>query len=511
MRTLRLLVVAVVGAGPAGLLAATHGLADDRGPVPPEADLDKAQETVRALFKAEFTRTKAADRLALGTKLFQQAQETKDDPAARFVLLREARDLAAKAAEPLGVIRAADEMTTHFALRPGEALVPAIDTLVNMSISTTQAKLTAEVLMGAADEARFAGEWDTALVILKGGLAAGVKAPGVGLGDRLRSKVKDAEAMKAEAEKVKDAVAALKADPKDPAANLAVGRFLAFFRQDWEAGIPLLAKGSDEKLQVAAERDAKGTGGTDDDQIAAADSWYDLAATADPAVKAGIQIRAHHWYTQVVGNQSGLNKTRLEKRIAELQPVVDLKADRTRLWAAMRRGVSEGRVVKGSIVGGAFAQKTFEEMPPGGAMLIGFNYTTTSNGRSPHVIQPIYLTPHGESLGGLHGVAGKGEKGMTTKARAGFAVGAIYVRGGGGFDAFKPIYMRITDTGLNPKDSYDGPLVGGTGGGEGTLGGDGGFIVGLHGKVNDKGKIEAMSPISLAPTTEVNPTPKRKR
>jgi hypothetical protein len=85
---------------------------------------------------------------------------------------------------------------------------------------------------------------------------------------------------------------------------------------------------------------------------------------------------------------------------------------------------------------------------------------------------------------------------MVVKAKPGYAVGAIYARGGGGFDAFKPIFMRITDTGLDTDDKYEGPHIGRKGGGDGTLGGDGSFIVGLHGKVNDKGKMEAMSPVT---------------
>ena len=92
---------------------------------------------------------------------------------------------------------------------------------------------------------------------------------------------------------------------------------------------------------------------------------------------------------------------------------------------------------------------------------------------------------------------------QVVKAKPGYAVGAIYVRGGGGFDAFKPIFMRVKDKGLDTKDSYEGPQVGGTGGGEGTVGGDGNFIIGLHGKANDQGKIEALSTVSLA--TETSP------
>ena len=137
-------------------------------------------------------------------------------------------------------------------------------------------------------------------------------------------------------------------------------------------------------------------------------------------------------------------------------------------------------------------------MPQSAAILIGFRYTTLNNGRFPGVIQPIYLTATGEVYGKIYGVAPAGAVPQIVKAKPGYAVGAIYVRGGGGLDAFKPIFMRVKENGLNTTDSYEGPHIGGTGGGEGTAGGDGNFIIGLHGKVSDQGKIEALSAVSLA-------------
>ena len=153
---------------------------------------------------------------------------------------------------------------------------------------------------------------------------------------------------------------------------------------------------------------------------------------------------------------------------------------------------------------------TFEEIPKDGAILIGFHYTTTANGNYPGLIQPIFLTAKGEVKGKLYGTADKGAVTQTTKAKAGYAVGAIYTRGGGGIDAFKPIFMKMTEKGLDKTDKYDGPFVGGNGGGEGTLGGDGNFIVGLHGKRDKKNSIQAISPVTLTiEATEANPKNKK--
>ena len=58
------------------------------------------------------------------------------------------------------------------------------------------------------------------------------------------------------------------------------------------------------------------------DAVAAGDCWYDLADSAASAYKAGLQIRAHDWYVKAVPSQSGITKTRLEKRIAEIVEMI---------------------------------------------------------------------------------------------------------------------------------------------------------------------------------------------
>jgi hypothetical protein len=485
--------------------------ADEPSPVPAAADLEKAQTAIRELYKSDFAKTKQTDRLALASKLFKESLETKSDPAARFALLREARDLAAKSGDAPGVLRITDEMTARFAVKPADALGPALDPLAASTNSAVTAKMIAEVLLVAADEARFSGDWQLNAAILKAASAVAGKTTGLATNEKVRAKAKDAELGRAESEKAKEAFETLKTKPADPAANTIVGRFLAFFQQDWEEGVDHLSRGADEKLQITAQKDLKAAGGGGDEQIAAGDAWYDQAAAAEPGAKAACQIRAHHWYVEAFPTQAGLNKTRLEKRIAELQSVVDAKADRTDLWRLLRRGVGEERTAKGRIVGGAFAEKTFEEGPTGGGYLIGFHYTLAPN-KLPNYMQPIYMTPFGEVVGASYGVVGKRDTPKATiKAKPGYAIGALVVRGGGGFDAFKPVFMRVTGTGLNKNDTYEGAQIGGMGGSEGTLGGDGNFIVGIHGKVQDKtGKIEALSIISLA-DEKAPPVPKKKK
>ncbi len=150
-------------------------------------------------------------------------------------------------------------------------------------------------------------------------------------------------------------------------------------------------------------------------------------------------------------------------------------------------------------MGGGFSKKTFEEIPADPSILIGFNYTSIQDNKYPGFIQPIFLTSHGEVLGKEYGDVKKGTEILKMKAKPGYAVGALYTRGGGGIDAIKPIFMRITPTGLDVNDKYEPAQIGGNGGSPGTFGGDGNFVIGLHGKVTDRGGIAAISLVTVAP------------
>jgi hypothetical protein len=71
----------------------------DRLPVPDQASQLKAEKTIKDLFRTEYAKKKSADQVELAGKLLKQAEETNDDSTGRFVLLREARDIAARAGD----------------------------------------------------------------------------------------------------------------------------------------------------------------------------------------------------------------------------------------------------------------------------------------------------------------------------------------------------------------------------------------------------------------------------
>ena len=109
---------------------------------------------------------------------------------------------------------------------------------------------------------------------------------------------KQFKAISKEYERVKDAARKLKSAPDDADANLALGRFRCFVRGDWDAGLPLLAKGGDKGLSEAAQKDVDEPAAAAA-QAAVGDAWADYA---DKAVgkeeKAACRRRAYYWYQE---------------------------------------------------------------------------------------------------------------------------------------------------------------------------------------------------------------------
>lgn len=125
-----------------------------------------------------------------------------------------------------------------------------------------------------------------------------------------------------------------------------------------------------------------------------------------------------------------------------------------------------------------------QESPPNGGVLIGFDISYGEFVRTPTIsaIRPIYLSTRGKAFGQVFGRA-EGNV-IHMEAKTGYAVGRIFWRDGPfAIGSITVTYMKLTPTGLDPKDSYESACYGG---GDGTrdgtyIGGDDGeMIVGIY-------------------------------
>ena len=338
-------------------------------PMPPSAaDQATADKLIKDVYKAEFAKTAPSDKTALATKLLDEGKQTTSDPAAKFVLLRYARDLAADAGDVPTAMAAVDATGETFNVDAVDMKVTAL----NRAGKPPTASIGSDIIAAAltvVDEIIALDQFNQL-----GKLSAISELPAVraspAQATSLRTRITEARTVATQFDKAKAALEKLKASPADPESNLAAGRYLCFLKGDWTNGLPLLAKGSDAPLKAQAAADLAIPADLDGFKKLA-DVWWNIAESQDPASRHQIQLHAAEWYEKAADGLSGLAKTIAEKRIADahktagiagrvinLIPLLDTKLDG--VWG-------EWRVDKGALRcdnGGLCPRIKFPYTPP---------------------------------------------------------------------------------------------------------------------------------------------------
>ena len=293
-----------------------------RLPVPEEAKQREAEKAIRELFKSEYGKKTAADRKALARSLLDQAEKSGDDAAVRFVLLREAREVAIQASELELAFQAVDSVVKLFDVESSPLKSAVLAAAAKSAKSPEDFALLTERHLKLAEDAALADNYDAAD---KAATAAGQTARRSGnasLVSKSTAKSKEIAEAKSKFESLKKARDILAQNPLDPAANLEVGLFMCLVKGDWDNGRDLLAKGSDPKFKAAAERDLAQPGQSVE-QILVGDAWWDLAETEkNGSRKERLQARARHWYEQAAPGAPSLARVKIEKRLESMEPVV---------------------------------------------------------------------------------------------------------------------------------------------------------------------------------------------
>jgi len=133
---------------------------------------------------------------------------------------------------------------------------------------------------------------------------------------RARSRIADVRECELLFQKAQAARDGLEENEDDPDANLAVGTYLCFAKNDWANGLPMLVRGSEPPLQSLAKNDLAKPG-SPEAQLQLADAWWDLAESAEGLVSTQARLRASVWYQHALPKLSGLQKVKASKRIDE--------------------------------------------------------------------------------------------------------------------------------------------------------------------------------------------------
>ena len=289
----------------------------EQRPIPDAASLDKATKEIREVYRAEYQQaTRPEAKQALAEKLLQLALDTKDDPTTRYAALRICRDIAIGIGDVSLTRETVSLISGEYAAEPLAMQLEALEKIDANAPALQVAKLTDFATSLTRQFAR-ADRYAEALKAVDIAIEAARKAKSTALSKRLTAYQDALTETEPLARELPALRAKLKASPADAATNLAIGRFLCFYREDWTQGISSLALGGSTPFAELSEAELRGDA-KGEALEALANRWLKQADGETPLVKASIERHALKLFTQAKGSLTGLQGVRLQKQIETL-------------------------------------------------------------------------------------------------------------------------------------------------------------------------------------------------
>jgi hypothetical protein len=292
-----------------------------RLPVPDATAQAVSLKKLHGLIKSPGPKATAKEMNNHAAFVFGLGNGTKDDPHLRFVALREAFDLTYPLSDPEIAERSIGTLDEEYAIDPLAFKLTALSRATSKTPSFTAYRIVAEKCDQLLSDAIAVDDLDRADKIATLGVSAAQQTRIVAISanaTKRQNLVRDLE----RAFKIyKSAQTVLEKTPDDAKACAEAGAYLALGKGDWDAGLKLLAKGSDEKLKALAEKDlARPTEVEARQSLCVA--WADAVDRGRDAYKVQAAARASHWCSLVADDVVGLVRVKLDKRMSEIEKFI---------------------------------------------------------------------------------------------------------------------------------------------------------------------------------------------
>ena len=298
-------------------LVADTDAKQQRVPVPAPAATRQVLGEVKDIFRDEYAAaTTTQARIALAKRLVGEADKT-SKPTERWVLLSEAMRLAAEAGDAETCFEAIDKAAPQFAVDVAALKLEALPKLVAKAPPQALDSL-GRTALALAQRATDAGDSQAATKSLAVASGVAKKTKNRALMAEITKIQQSARDQEKESKELSAITAKLSQSPGDPDVCLDAGKYFCFKADDWDRGLPLLAKGSDTDLArlAVAEMNA---GKTTEAIVSLADAWWDWSDKERGPAKAAGLGHAADLYGSVLAKTQGLDRARLEKRIKQAQ------------------------------------------------------------------------------------------------------------------------------------------------------------------------------------------------
>ena len=276
---------------------------------------EKAERTVRATYKDEFADASAAGQQKLARRLLDQAVDTREDLALRYVLFRDACDAATRGGDLETLLRAVDEVHGGFHVVGLSLKEPYLLKMEPALTKPEELRRLGEVLVRLVQEAEELDQYDVAARAAQSSLASARKAKDAPLTARADAAGRSVSEMKKAFEKARKAEEVLASEPDDPGANLAWGEWLCFQKGRWDRGLGFLTKAPASPVRTMALKEFSGSAELGS-LMEVADGWWELAEhEARPLRRTQLVAHARSIYTAALPKSSGEIRAKIGKRL----------------------------------------------------------------------------------------------------------------------------------------------------------------------------------------------------
>jgi hypothetical protein len=295
--------------------AGRGGPADGRHPVPTEAASKSAITKVRDVFKQDFAAAKTPDQqVGLARTLMTEASQT-GSPSEKWALFSQALVLSVDAGNLEESKRIVGQINTVFDVAYDQYW---LKTLTALAAKPQPGNADAIGIAAIAEARRLAARGQPELAAKFLVIAQGVarKARNQPLTAQCAELATEFRASEKAARELDTLIGKYRDDPTNPQVCLDLGRHYCFVLQDWDRGLPLIAKGRDTDLAALAARDL-GVRGQPNAAVAAGDAWLNWAQRQKGQPRTSAAGRALELYAEARDALQGLERTRVEKKIQE--------------------------------------------------------------------------------------------------------------------------------------------------------------------------------------------------
>lgn len=291
--------------------------ADAKHAVPNARQVGDALKLVNEVYKADFEAAQTGPgKVALATKLLGFAEQA-EQPASKYVLLDTGRKLAIEGDDFALAASAVEKLSRQFDVDRVAIYLEMAEKSIRMPRNDEAQSGLLAFVASVVDEAVQANRFAEATRASNLIVAAARSAKNTEALKNAFSTKRHVADLARQYAKVMLAQRMLVKTPENPGANLVIGQWLCFEKNDWEKGLPSLAKSSDFALSTLAKSEL----GQPEDaatQIKIADQWWKIGETKPLRTKANLRRHSGGWYAKAAPNVSGLVQKKIEDRLAQL-------------------------------------------------------------------------------------------------------------------------------------------------------------------------------------------------